>query len=43
MKDAFIYALQHLNLPNVLLHVDASHGGILGWDANSRKFSFLFC
>ncbi|CAJ2502638.1 Uu.00g100320.m01.CDS01 [Anthostomella pinea] len=28
------YALTNLNLPNVVMYVDAGHGGWLGWDAN---------
>ncbi|KAI1331828.1 exoglucanase 3 precursor [Xylariaceae sp. FL0255] len=28
------YALKNLNLPNVVMYVDAGHGGWLGWDAN---------
>lgn len=31
------YALEQLNLPNVVMYVDAGHGGWLGWDENLSK------
>ncbi|KAI2630031.1 1, 4-beta cellobiohydrolase [Xylaria nigripes] len=33
-EEGVAYALQSLNLPNVVMYVDAGHGGWLGWDAN---------
>ncbi|KAJ7099854.1 glycoside hydrolase family 6 protein [Mycena crocata] len=33
-RQGVIYALQQLNLPNVVMYLDAGHGGWLGWDAN---------
>lgn len=30
------YALKNLNLPNVVMYIDAGHGGWLGWDANLK-------
>ena len=41
-KEGVAYALQQLNLPNVVMYIDAGHGGWLGWDANlgtSHSFS----
>lgn len=32
--DGTTYALNQLNLPNVVMYMDAGHGGWLGWDAN---------
>ncbi|KAI8625684.1 glycoside hydrolase family 6 protein [Xylariaceae sp. FL1651] len=33
-EEGVAYALKSLNLPNVVMYVDAGHGGWLGWDAN---------
>jgi cellulose 1,4-beta-cellobiosidase len=33
-EEAYAYALKKLQLPNVHLYVDASHGGWLGWPDN---------
>ncbi|KAJ7024656.1 exoglucanase-6A [Mycena alexandri] len=33
-RQGVAYALQQLNLPNVVMYLDAGHGGWLGWDAN---------
>lgn len=33
-RDGVAYALKSLNLPNVVMYIDAGHGGWLGWDAN---------
>ncbi|KAI1270614.1 1, 4-beta cellobiohydrolase [Xylariaceae sp. FL1019] len=33
-EEGVAYALSSLNLPNVVMYVDAGHGGWLGWDAN---------
>ncbi|KAI1812893.1 1, 4-beta cellobiohydrolase [Poronia punctata] len=30
------YALEQLNLPNVVMYIDAGHGGWLGWDDNIK-------
>ncbi|CAK7205502.1 1,4-beta-D-glucan cellobiohydrolase cel6c [Sporothrix eucalyptigena] len=35
-EDGVAYALKSLNLPNVLMYIDAGHGGWLGWDANLK-------
>ncbi|KAI0151265.1 exoglucanase 3 precursor [Pestalotiopsis sp. NC0098] len=35
-EDGVAYALKSLNLPNVVMYVDAGHGGWLGWDANLK-------
>ncbi|KAI1499831.1 1, 4-beta cellobiohydrolase [Biscogniauxia marginata] len=33
-EEGVAYALKSLNLPNVVMYIDAGHGGWLGWDAN---------
>lgn len=33
-EEGVAYAYETLNLPNVVMYVDAGHGGWLGWDAN---------
>ncbi|KAJ9156357.1 Glucanase [Pleurostoma richardsiae] len=33
-RDGVAYAIKNLNLPNVVMYLDAGHGGWLGWDAN---------
>jgi len=35
-RDGVAYALKTLNLPNVIMYLDAGHGGWLGWDANLK-------
>ncbi|ETS87644.1 hypothetical protein PFICI_01472 [Pestalotiopsis fici W106-1] len=33
-REGVAYALAQLNLDNVVMYIDAGHGGWLGWDAN---------
>ncbi|CAN8098220.1 unnamed protein product [Discula destructiva] len=33
-RTGVAYALKNLNLPNVVMYMDAGHGGWLGWNAN---------
>ncbi|PKS07425.1 hypothetical protein jhhlp_006028 [Lomentospora prolificans] len=33
-RDGVAYALKSLNLPNVVMYIDAGHGGWLGWNDN---------
>ncbi|KAI0006546.1 1, 4-beta cellobiohydrolase [Xylariaceae sp. FL0662B] len=33
-EEGVAYALENLNLPNVVMYIDAGHGGWLGWDDN---------
>ncbi|GKT51385.1 1,4-beta-D-glucan cellobiohydrolase CEL6C [Colletotrichum spaethianum] len=33
-RDGVAYALKNLNLPNVVMFIDAGHGGWLGWNDN---------
>lgn len=33
-REGVAYALKSLDLPNVVMYIDAGHGGWLGWDAN---------
>ena len=35
-REGVAYALKQLNLPNVVMYIDAGHGGWLGWDANLK-------
>ena len=35
-REGVAYALKTLNLPNVIMYLDAGHGGWLGWDANLK-------
>ncbi|KAK4466529.1 exoglucanase 3 precursor [Cladorrhinum samala] len=35
-REGVAYALKSLNLPNVVMYIDAGHGGWLGWDANLK-------
>jgi cellulose 1,4-beta-cellobiosidase len=36
-EEGVAYALKQLNLPNVVMYVDAGHGGWLGWNDNLSK------
>jgi cellulose 1,4-beta-cellobiosidase len=33
-REGVAYALKSLNLPNVVMYLDAGHGGWLGWNDN---------
>lgn len=33
-RDGVAYAIKQLNLPNVVMYIDAGHGGWLGWNDN---------
>ncbi|KAF9882444.1 exoglucanase 3 precursor [Colletotrichum karsti] len=35
-RDGVAYALKSLNLPNVIMYMDAGHGGWLGWNDNLK-------
>jgi len=35
-RQGVAYAIKNLNLPNVVMYLDAGHGGWLGWDANLK-------
>ncbi|KAI0024331.1 1, 4-beta cellobiohydrolase [Xylariomycetidae sp. FL0641] len=35
-EEGVAYALKSLNLPNVVMYIDAGHGGWLGWDENLK-------
>jgi cellulose 1,4-beta-cellobiosidase len=35
-REGVAYALEQLNLPNVIMYLDAGHGGWLGWDDNLK-------
>jgi cellulose 1,4-beta-cellobiosidase len=35
-RDGVAYALKNLNLPNVVMYIDAGHGGWLGWNDNLK-------
>ncbi|KAI2469478.1 1, 4-beta cellobiohydrolase [Annulohypoxylon bovei var. microspora] len=35
-EEGVAYSLKSLNLPNVVMYIDAGHGGWLGWDANLK-------
>ncbi|OBT58587.1 hypothetical protein VE04_01397 [Pseudogymnoascus sp. 24MN13] len=35
-EEGVAYALKQLNLPNVVMYVDAGHGGWLGWNDNLK-------
>ncbi|KAI0389833.1 1, 4-beta cellobiohydrolase [Xylariaceae sp. FL0594] len=35
-EEGVAYALKNLNLPNVVMYVDAGHGGWLGWNDNLK-------
>lgn len=39
--DGTVYALKQLNLPNVVMYMDAGHGGWLGWNDNLGTLIFL--
>jgi cellulose 1,4-beta-cellobiosidase len=41
-KEGIEYAISQLNLPNVLMYLDAGHGGWLGWSANIGPAANLF-
>jgi len=36
-REGVAYALKQLNLPNVVMYIDAGHGGWLGWNDNLSK------
>ncbi|KAF2638889.1 cellobiohydrolase-like protein II precursor [Massarina eburnea CBS 473.64] len=35
-RDGVAYALKQLNLPNIIMYIDAGHGGWLGWNDNLK-------
>lgn len=35
-EEGVAYALKQLNLPNVIMYIDAGHGGWLGWNDNVK-------
>jgi cellulose 1,4-beta-cellobiosidase len=35
-RDGVAYAIKNLNLPNVVMYIDAGHGGWLGWNDNLK-------
>lgn len=35
-ENGIAYAIKNLNLPNVIMYIDAGHGGWLGWNANLK-------
>ncbi|KNG50486.1 cellobiohydrolase-like protein II precursor [Stemphylium lycopersici] len=35
-REGVAYALKQLNLPNVMMYIDAGHGGWLGWNDNLK-------
>ena len=35
-RDGVAYAIRQLNLPNVVMYLDAGHGGWLGWNDNLK-------
>jgi len=35
-EEGVAYALKELNLPNVIMYIDAGHGGWLGWNENLK-------
>ncbi|KAF1957389.1 cellobiohydrolase-like protein II precursor [Byssothecium circinans] len=35
-REGVAYALKQLNLPNILMYIDAGHGGWLGWNDNLK-------
>jgi cellulose 1,4-beta-cellobiosidase len=35
-RDGVAYAIKNLNLPNVVMYLDAGHGGWLGWNDNLK-------
>jgi len=35
-REGVAYALKSLNLPNIIMYVDAGHGGWLGWNDNLK-------
>lgn len=37
-RDGVAYALKSLNLPNIIMYIDAGHGGWLGWNDNLSTF-----
>lgn len=41
-KTLVVYAMQTLNLPNVIMYLDAGHAGWLGWSANIGPAAQLF-
>jgi cellulose 1,4-beta-cellobiosidase len=36
-REGVAYALKNLNLPNIIMYIDAGHGGWLGWNDNLSK------
>ena len=41
-KDATVYAIRKLALPNVSIYLDAAHAGWLGWDDNRNKIAKVY-
>ncbi len=41
-REGVAYALKELNLPNVVMYIDAGHGGWLGWDDNLSTSTTYF-
>lgn len=41
-REGVAYALKALNLPNIIMYIDAGHGGWLGWNDNLSTSSFHF-
>jgi cellulose 1,4-beta-cellobiosidase len=35
-RDGVAYAIKNLNLPNIIMYLDAGHGGWLGWNDNLK-------
>jgi len=35
-REGVAYALKQLNLPNIMMYIDAGHGGWLGWNDNLK-------
>jgi len=40
-REGIVYALKALNLDNVMLYLDAAHGGVLGWRENVCRCAHL--
>ena len=41
-REGVAYALKQLNLPNIMMYIDAGHGGWLGWNDNLSTSSPSF-
>jgi cellulose 1,4-beta-cellobiosidase len=41
-RHSIVYAIKHLNMPNVSVYLDAAHAGWLGWDGNRVKMATVF-